>query len=235
MFSNVECRLVLIEYWTMFIYFVQQLSPAFLMREPNTLISLLTLSTDPCDWGCLGLPWIILQSGHFSLTISARLAFLNSLPLSLCRIWGAPNKQNISTRLSTTSWADLWRRGRSTMNLVRWSWYTIGKLNGLLTSSVVCKSIKSTWPLEAKSELRIGLVTVLFNCFLHFCSWHSLQEFRYTWITSLENPQYCCLRTENSLSLLRCFPPSVWTLSNRSTRASHGTTFNNFSAFPAAS
>ena len=42
------------------------------------------------------------------------------------------------------------------------------KLYGSFIARLVCMSMRSTCPLDAKSELRMGLVTVLFRDFLDF-------------------------------------------------------------------
>ena len=90
-------------------------------RTQILLISLFTLSTEPWDRGCRGLACTILDSRHLSLIIFAKSTFLNSLPLSLRKMCGDPNKEKISSRWLTTSSTDLFWRGWRTMNSMRWS------------------------------------------------------------------------------------------------------------------
>ena len=74
----------------------------------------------------------------------------------------------MSRRIDVTSAAVFLLRGRRTINFVRWSWYTSKKLYGSFIARLTCMSMRSTCPLDAKSELRMGLVTVLFRDFLDF-------------------------------------------------------------------
>ena len=156
-----------------------------------------------------------LTSGHNSRIIFPSQYFLNSFPLSLCRICGGPMRQKMSRRIDVTSAAVFFLRGRRTINFVRWSWYTSKKLYGSFIARLVCMSMRSTCPLDAKSELRMGLVTVLFRDFLDFWSWHSGHiptNFRTIF---LENPANCFFNSVKSLSLPRCLPSSLCTVSNR--------------------
>ena len=56
-----------------------------------SLMSALALSTEPWFCGCLGLPWTITSSCHSDPSSIIMLA-VSSLPLSLWRMWEAPNK-----------------------------------------------------------------------------------------------------------------------------------------------
>ena len=77
-------------------------------------------------------------------------------------------RQKMSRRIDVTSDAVILLRGWRTINFVRWPWYTSGKLYNSFIARLVCMSMRSTCPLDTKSELRMGLVTVLFRDFFDF-------------------------------------------------------------------
>ena len=98
----------------------------------------------------IGFPWIILVLLWFELTRESRMLFLNSLPLSLWRMWGIPSSQNKSCRTSAASSAYLFFRGRNRISLVKWSWYTKSQRYGIPDSDMLwscdmsLKSMRST-------------------------------------------------------------------------------------------
>ena len=98
---------------------VELLSPSHAISMYFT--SQFSLSTEPWLWGCRGLPWTIRRSGHRTLS-SVMTDAVNLLPLSLCRICGAPRSRNMSINWKATSAARLDVSGRRTQYLVKWSW-----------------------------------------------------------------------------------------------------------------
>ena len=165
-----------------------------------SLMSALAPTTDPWLWGCLGLPWTIFRSGHM-LASSAITAAVNSEPLSDWRITGAPISSKISASWKATSVALLEVRHRRTQNLVKWSWYYIIHLK--LLWDMDCISIKWIWPLEANSDVNIGLTTTLFviGCFLFF--WNSRHIDLNNSTSSLKILAYLTLDT----FIIRSLPP----------------------------
>ena len=168
-------------WWLAFFWNCTNFSPivqSVVSLSPNhatnmSFMSQLALSTDPWLWGCLGFPWTSTRSGHNSFS-STIIWAVNSEPLSLCKIHGAPSNRKISSNWYATSAARLDVSGRSTQNFVRWSWYTIIHLNS--PCFIDCMSIRSTCPLELKSLLTIGLTTDPLVVGLLCFRWHSTHK-----------------------------------------------------------
>jgi hypothetical protein len=85
------------------------------------LTSLLRRSTEPWLCGCLGFPCTSSKSGHIVFN-SVMTAAVNSLPLSLCRMCGAPMKRKMSIKLYATSAARLVCSDLRMQNFVKWSY-----------------------------------------------------------------------------------------------------------------
>ena len=85
---------------------------------------------------------------------------LNSEPLFLCNICGAPNSRNMSMSWYATSSARFDVSGRITTNFVRWSWYTIIHLKEPCGND--CISMRSTCPRAENTLDKIGRTTTPF-------------------------------------------------------------------------
>ena len=105
----------------------------------------------------------IFKPSHIALS-SVITEFMNSLPLSLCKILGAPKILKISSNWYAISCARFYVTGRSCTNYVKWSWYT--RIHLRSPSGLLCILIRSTCTLEFILLNIIGLITkYLFGTF----------------------------------------------------------------------
>lgn len=126
--------------------------------------------------------WFWSHSDQSSL-ISLIIEFTNSIPLSLWRIFDAPNVRNIESKLDATSADRLLSSGQREIHFVVWivwSWYII---HLYFLSGIDWKSTNSTWLLSLKSLVTIGLITNL--RFALFLQWHAAHmKNMFQWLVS---------------------------------------------------
>ena len=170
----VSCSEMFICHWTKWIPTLHLLDLFSCIQIFNlSWMTPFNLSIAPWLCGWRGRPVTSLSSGQ-SVDNSDITAFTNSLPLSECRITGAPKVKNIWRSVLATFSARFDVRGRSTQNLLKW----LIKVRIYLNSPPgnAWKLIKSIWHREKIVSLLTGFTTRPLCTLRFFFSWHSMQK-----------------------------------------------------------